>query len=417
MLTDRERELILICARQELPEALQERAAKLLREPLEWDALVAEAWRHGVLPLVFRHVRALGGAEIPAQAMHQMRQGYVRAAVRNQAHFQAIALLLEQFAAAGVEVILLKGAALAQLVYRDPALRPFADIDLLVREDRLDDAKSALLQANYELSPELLSERFNRKYHANLPFVRIGDRPVHIELHWKLSDAFSGIRFDHDLLFAHARPTAISSRAALVLSAEDELIYLATHLDNHGYLNHALLQRASGTGLLFDELSGNRLIWFTDLHELLSGQSLDSSLIRDRAARAHAGNAVAVTLHWLQRLLGTKVDPELLRELPRTTPRWPERAVGGLVTRLVSQSHSGSRGRDLFRRKLLATRKGFELRLIRLIDLWDYVFPRRGALRSSTYIAHVCAALTDCAAMFWELQFRRLLRFLRQRTT
>src|SRR3712207_4051358 len=134
MLPAKERELILLCARQDLPEALATRTRELLRERLDWEMLTATAWRHGVLPLLFWNIRALASsAAVPGQAMHRLRQGYVRAAVRNQAHLGAIALLRERCESAGIDMVLLKGAALAQTLYRDSALRPFADIDLLVR--------------------------------------------------------------------------------------------------------------------------------------------------------------------------------------------------------------------------------------------------------------------------------------------
>jgi Uncharacterised nucleotidyltransferase len=44
-------------------------------------------------------------------------------------------------AQAGVPLLVLKGAALAQLVYEDPRLRPMRDVDLLVRKT---DARRAL---------------------------------------------------------------------------------------------------------------------------------------------------------------------------------------------------------------------------------------------------------------------------------
>ena len=52
--------------------------------------------------------------------------------------------------AAGVEVVAIKGAALAFFHYPDPALRPMGDLDLLLRDPRdLERATAALVAAGW----------------------------------------------------------------------------------------------------------------------------------------------------------------------------------------------------------------------------------------------------------------------------
>lgn len=415
MLNESERELILICARQRVPAALLERAAKIVDANVRWDELIATAWRHGVAPLLFRHLEALGPDCVPQRATHLLRQAYVRAAFRNQAHYRAIADMLQRFAAAGIDIMLLKGAALAQAVYDDPALRPFADIDVLVREKDLDAAKESLSAGGYRLSPDLLSEGFNRRYHNNLPFVLMGERPVHVELHWKLADSFSGITFDHDALFARGTNVAATG-SGFTLSAEDQLLYLAVHLDNHGYLNRSMLEHDTAAAFALDNLSGNRLIWFTDLHELVVARDLDWAAIRERAEAAQAAGALAITLRLLRVVLGTPMDPQVLSDLPLPNASWPKRILANYVFRLAADGKSGSRARQLFRSHLLATRRGFELRLVRLLDLWKYFFPTRTRMdRLLPYATRACGAISRCVGMAAELQFLRASRFVKKR--
>ena len=382
MLTDTERELILICARQSVPADLRQRAIEILDSDLHWEEMIATSWRHGIAPLLFQNVQLLDpNGKVPGSAMHLLRQSYVRASFRNQTHLAAVAELLDGFASAKIDIVLLKGAALAPTLYRDPALRPFADIDLLVRADKIDNAKTILQNNGYEIAPELLSENFNRRYHLNLPFVRPTGGPVHIELHWNLIDSFSPISFDHDALFARAHRASVAGRDALVLSPEDELIYLAAHLDNHGYLNRTIVDRTRTDRFPFDELSGDRLIWFTDLHELISSGALNWATVIERARDAQAVSALSVTLRLLQNLLGTKLEAHLLEALPLPRVRWPERRLGDYVLSIVDLSDTHSRARQFFRRNFLSTRRGFELRLVRLIDVWEYIFPARARER------------------------------------
>src|ERR1043166_5382866 len=183
-LAARDAELLVLCARQQLSDDLKDRVTRLLPEPLDWTATVDNARRHGIGPLLFDHLQLLNkpNGSVPPAVLHRLRQTYVRATFRAQVHFSAISQVLARFADAHVPVILLKGAALASRIYRDPALRPFADIDLLVRQTDIDRAKQILAATGFELSPELLSEALNRKYHVNLPFVRRAPVPVHIEI-------------------------------------------------------------------------------------------------------------------------------------------------------------------------------------------------------------------------------------------
>ena len=413
MLNEAERSLLLICARQNLSPDLAGRAGEILRRPLSWERLAETAWRHGVASLLFRNGQALPGAAGAArQGLHLLRQCYVRAAFRNETHYTAIAELAERAANAGLDIVLLKGAALARTLYLDPALRPFADIDLLVPNERVEDAKQMLIAAGYEIAPDLLSEKFNRRYHSNLPLFRRAPHPIHVELHWRLSDPFSLTAFDHAALFARSHCVPVAGNITVrVLSPEDELVYLAAHLDNHGYLNRMIVERSASTEISLHELSGNRLIWFTDLHELI-GADPDWPRVMDFARNAGASDSLAVSLRLLRALLGTPIPGHVLSGLPLPGLRWPERKVGDYVFSLAEKKPADAAGVALFQQRFLATRTGFELRLIRLLDIWQYIFPQRTALKKS-YPVHACAAVLHCGAMLLELLGRHALRLVR----
>jgi hypothetical protein len=122
-----------------------EALARLVREPLAWDAALAGAIRQGIPTLVYRCLRALDdSAAIPAVVMERLAQ--IDQATRLQAmrqRFEA-ARLLDMLRAAGVPVIPLKSLALRESVYPDPALRPSGDVDLLVPPVAVTQAESAL---------------------------------------------------------------------------------------------------------------------------------------------------------------------------------------------------------------------------------------------------------------------------------
>ena len=264
-------------------------------------------------------------------------------------------------------------------------MRPFADIDLLVHEQQIDAAKDVLTKCGYLLAPELISEKLARRFHINLPFVRSGPPPVHVELHWRLTDHFTRDQLPVEEFWRRARPF----ERAFTLSLEDEIAYLATHLDKHGYFNQAL---AGEPAWIMEELSANRLIWFTDLHELISRHQVEWPAIENSAA-------ITSSLTLLHHLLGTAGIPERFLIMPPA--RWSKR----FAFRLAKFAARDERRRNFFRRHILATRKGFELRLVRLLDLWNFIFPRHGGS-----IGQSLRAGAQCLSLFFALLALRIRR-------
>ena len=397
-----EEQALLNFARQELSSDLLKATNDLLHQPINWDRLIEMAWRHGTASLVHRHISSGAfQATVPEESRTRLRQCYVRSAFRSQTHFAAITALLREFEQRALPVMLLKGAALGLTTYRDPALRPYADIDLLVREKDIDTAKDALRACGYDLAPELTSEKLSRRFHVNLPFARTGNPPVHIELHWALSDRFSTYEFPMDELWSRARRLAVNDATALVLDLHDAIIYLAAHLDKHGYFNHALAGSPGAARWILDELSANRLIWFTDLHELITQNKIDWSVIAARLRDGELRAVVGTTLHLLRELLGTDIP---LVATPATTARRSQ-----VLARRAAEFAAKNEGRRrFFRERILATRKGFELRPVRMLSLWDYVFRGGG-------IGHSTRAIGRAGGLLCSLVAERARNFAKRR--
>ena len=99
----------------------------------EWIALIEMATWHGVAPLLYQRLKAppLAGC-VPDGVRERLRGLYLNTAACNMRLYEELRPLLLALRAAGIPVIVLKGAYLAEQVYRNIALRPMGDIDLLV---------------------------------------------------------------------------------------------------------------------------------------------------------------------------------------------------------------------------------------------------------------------------------------------
>jgi Uncharacterised nucleotidyltransferase len=116
--------------------------APSLREPLRaalrgetaaWPSLSDDDVRtlvdHGVAPLVYA-----------AQPLEPLRMDAIRAAALEPLRAADLREVLDALAAAGIDVLVLKGTALAYDVYAAPEHRPRGDVDLLVPRAQSDDA-------------------------------------------------------------------------------------------------------------------------------------------------------------------------------------------------------------------------------------------------------------------------------------
>jgi hypothetical protein len=133
-----------------------------------------------------------------------LQQAYRLQALQASIHERQICKVFRLLRDAGVEPLLAKGWASASL-YPDPALRPYGDVDLLVKPEQFKAAQAVL--AGEELSD------------------------CWVDLHKQFSELEE--RSVNDL-FERSRLVDLDDQAIRILSAEDHLALLAVHLLKHG---------------------------------------------------------------------------------------------------------------------------------------------------------------------------------------
>src|SRR3954471_6611843 len=168
--------------------------------PAEWDELLAQAYRQGVAPQLYRRlvaetkVRAVPRAALQAIWLCMARQR--DDAARRQSELPTILRTLRD---AGITPILLKGAHFATTVYPEPLLRPMDDFDILVRQVELAAAEQALRGAGYESSRTESIPEVCAVEHSLPTLLQRGTCPI--ELHWTIARPSARIPVDLDGLW------------------------------------------------------------------------------------------------------------------------------------------------------------------------------------------------------------------------
>ena len=204
--------LILACARTD-PDV--QRIRDLVERGPDWQAILRKAERWRLAPLLYTNLRqAAQSGQVPKAITERLRHLYHRDTTYGVAQREVLRATLVRFSQASVSVIVLKGAALAALVYPSPTLRPMGDIDLLVHgrdRDRIDALLRGIGDAPGPSAPSGSSAPHTPSHLS--PVVR---RP-----------ADGALRIPIEDIWERARPARIESVATLVLSHEDLLLQLA----------------------------------------------------------------------------------------------------------------------------------------------------------------------------------------------
>ncbi len=155
----------------------------------DWYNLYQTAREERVAPLLYwtlKNARTDLNLPVPDEFLAGLRTQYFDTWARNTSYYQELKSILEKLEYAGIEVVVLKGAALAANVYPDLGLRPMRDLDILVRETQISDATNLARSMEYiEHFPSTRPEVEELiSYHVSLK--RNGGQKSFLEIHTSL---------------------------------------------------------------------------------------------------------------------------------------------------------------------------------------------------------------------------------------
>jgi hypothetical protein len=194
------------------------------------------------------------------------REDMVRCLMLEQTLFE----LADAFDRAGVDLVVLKGPALAHSVYPDPSWRPFFDIDLLVRTSDWRAACRILEDRN--ISRRLPEPRpgFDERFGKAAVHVTRGG--LEVDLHRTLVVGPYGLWMRPDELFARTAIFRLGGRPL-------------RRLDDTGLLMHACVHAALGQQAPFAQQ-------LRDVRQVMAAGTIDVPTLEDWADRWHLGPVV-----------------------------------------------------------------------------------------------------------------------------
>lgn len=279
---------------------------------LDWHRVLETADAEDLVPALSQALATGAWPDVPAFARRRLAGALAASAAGQLVMIRELGIVLRGCAREGLDALVLKGPALAETVYPHPALRPFSDLDLLVRPaDRF--RMDALLRG---LGHRRVADEHSWEFDVAYDGATLYETPtgVRVDLHWALLTEPRFVwRVAEAEVWARAVPLTVGGEAARGLGREDLVLYLAVHLAVH----HAL------TGL--------RRGW--DLARVLEheGDALDWTVLVAQAARWRARRALYFVLRGVRDDFGAPVPPAVLDALRPAGPR--ARALAALAAR------------------------------------------------------------------------------------
>jgi hypothetical protein len=291
----------------------------------DWNAAAWVAYWQGGIP---RWVERLDEASVGQDyILPYLREVAAFSHERTRRMLDATQELIMGLRALGIEAIPLKGARLAPFYYQPPSLRPFGDVDVLIRPGDVQDA-CAWMEAHgytfYSRSVEdvvyLRGARLNEVWHP--------DNVHPIELHFRLREEFGGAGLTWDLsddAWRESTKQSYLQTEALLVSPIFLLRHLCAHTTSDIFIRRGKLQQ------LEDIARVARTFAVTDW------QMFARSIPKSRARFVHP--ALVLTARYYDEVIAAEVLRELYMNLTDKLRAW----VDGLTLAAASESNLESR--------------------------------------------------------------------------
>ncbi|HZQ05361.1 MAG TPA: nucleotidyltransferase family protein [Anaerolineae bacterium] len=278
-------------------------AAMMGAGEVNWTAVVAWARESRVTPLLYDALR--GQDAVPPDVLGSLRAGYDRTFRYNLYLFGELQKVLRRLNAAAVPVIILKGAALAQVVYGNLALRPLRDLDLLVPQDAVPRVERIVKELGYGVPRVEAQPGAALAFESQLKVIKFEPLFAQIEIHWSLIDSpFYQNKLASEWFWETAVALAVRSESARMLGPEAQILYLCAHL----LLHHG----------------GANLLWLNDVAEVIRwyGAVVDWEELVKQAQALRLTLPAQMILTQVAEEWGAPLPAEVvvkLRELPVTS--------------------------------------------------------------------------------------------------
>lgn len=297
-----------------------------LLDESQWDLLVRQARHANLLGRLFLRLQAAGvEGLIPERPHNHLLSGAVMAGEQGHAIRREARYLQEALGAAGIPVILLKGAAYVAAGLPAAQGRLFSDVDILLPKARLGDAESALqLKGWVSTATDAYDQRYYRQWMHELPAMRHVFRGSALDVHHTILPPTSRLKPDARLLIEASVELGGDLPGIRTLALPDLILHSACHLFHEGEPNN-LLRDLTDLDLLLRHLAQDDAAW---------------DHLAERAGQLQLSDPLRLALRYCHSLLETPVPSRIqTRTGCLLGGGWVQRLRDAMYARVLRPQH------------------------------------------------------------------------------
>lgn len=280
-----------------------------------WSEVVQIAWEEGAIVALRDALRGLTSGVVPLELERSVAVLVLERQLRMRILQRRASESVAALSRAGIEVALLKGAALSASVYDGFEVRPMNDVDLLVAPERADEAKRIMLASGWFHDATLPDDSFYQTHHHLAPIIDGGGSRCRLEIHRALLPIGHPFAIEEGMVWGAMRQVELDGVEACALDENFHALHIAIHFA----WSHAMRAGAWNA--------------FRDLGALTRRAEFDWDVLVEMAREARAATCCYWTLRLARSMTGLAVPD---RVLDRLAPRLPHAALDRLEAHFVN---------------------------------------------------------------------------------
>jgi Uncharacterised nucleotidyltransferase len=289
-------QILLCCAKVETTENRRTQLLELIPQISDWEIVLELANHHGLIPLLFLHLKETVWEHLPKEARASLESRYRANAIHALSMTSELLRLMRLLQDHKIFALPYKGPALAEQLFGDVAMRQYGDIDVVVSVQQIHDVISLMAKNSWEKKYAISSSQ-EKIYIQNYKDYSLYSQPKNIlfEMHWE----FAAKAYSFPLEFAEVKPRCnelkLTGVPIPILSPEDLLLILSFHGAVHKW---------------------ERLGWLTDIAQLLSiYPNLDWEWVWSKSKELRCERLLRFSLLLAHRLLNAPLPDHIFERL------------------------------------------------------------------------------------------------------
>ncbi|RPF77161.1 MAG: hypothetical protein CBC31_007920 [Verrucomicrobia bacterium TMED71] len=226
-------------------------------DKLDWAEVLRVAFENRVASLLsYTLAPVFSSGRIPQKQLVILKKFFLETTQNNLRIRYNLNRIISELADRGIEVVILKGAALAYTIWPHMATRQMHDIDIVVPVEHVYETVDVLLDLGYQKTSGMMPIEWYLKHTKEFSLIE-PKSGILVEVHYRFCSPNSRLKLPEASFWSNASSSFFGGISAKVLASEELFVYLCLHVsvghflkDNmRSLLDLKLLIESGGEGL------------------------------------------------------------------------------------------------------------------------------------------------------------------------